>query len=224
MTPLRFMTYNIFRGGRSGPVLADVVRRAAPDVLVVNESPKAPLGWRSRCRRLARACGLRYVGGGRDAGSNMLVVSGAVTVRWSAAEVLPQPHFQPRRGIVSAQLVVGGAPVGVVGCHLSLDGRRRRAEVERVLAVADRLDGPVVVAGDLNEGPQGACWRRLRQEGYADHGSGDWLTFPSRAPERRIDALLVRGGSVAGHGDPGVPERLLARASDHRPVAATVVV
>ncbi|MGZ4531472.1 MAG: endonuclease/exonuclease/phosphatase family protein [Mycobacteriaceae bacterium] len=217
------MTYNILQGGRRGAPLDEVVRAVAPDVLLVNEAPKTPFVWRGQCRRLAERWGMRYVGGGREAGSNMVLVSGAVEVTSAHAEVIPQPLFQPRRGIEFARLRVEGRPLGVVSCHLSLDRDRRQVEVERVLEVADGLGDRVVVAGDLNERPDGPCWRRLEAAGFVDHGSRSWLTFPSEAPDRRIDAVLVRGDfAVVRQGDPGIPSDLLARASDHRPVLAEI--
>lgn len=221
MSELRVLTYNIWQGGRGGARLDEAVRLAAPDVLLVNETPKTPLIWRRRCRRLVERWGLRYVAGGRDAGSNLVAVGRGVEVRSSGAQVLPQPLFQPRRGIVHAQLRVHGTLVGVVACHLSLVAERRADEIDRVVEVADRLRGTVVVGGDLNEGPGGPSWQRLRRAGFVDHGTKEWLTFPAGTPTKRIDALVVRGAAVlpVHHGDPGVEPELLGRASDHRPVA-----
>lgn len=221
MTRLRVMTYNILFGGTRGEPLHQVVRSVAPDVILVNECPKNPLVWRRGCHGLADRWGMRYVVGGRPAGSNMIAVSRRVVVKSATQQVLPQPRFQPRRGIAAAQLRVAGRLVGVVSCHLSLDPDRRVLEAHRVLAVAQRLRGPVVVAGDLNEPPDGPAWDLFRQAGYADHGSREWRTFPSEHPRRRIDALLVHGRvRVLSHGDPGVERGLLAAASDHRPVLA----
>lgn len=223
MPPLRVMTYNIFMGGRSGSLLHEAVRQAAPDVLLVNESPKTPLLWRGRCRRLAEAWGMRYVVGGRDAGSNMIAVGTGIGVKSTLATQLRQPLFQPRRGIAAAQLRVHGSLVGVVSCHLSLDPERRAREVERVIEVAGRMRGPVLVAGDLNEPPRGPSWRRLRAAGYVDHGTKDWPTYPADDPVKRIDALLMRGtATVTHHGDPGIAEDLQSRASDHRAVLAVL--
>ena len=219
MTRLRVMTYNILRGGRRGQPLHEVVRAVSPDVLLVNESPKRPLRWRRDCRHLADRWDLRYVAGGRPAGSNLLAVARAIGVKSTRAELLSQPWTAPRRGIVAAQLHVRGRLLGVVGCHLSLDRERRRHEVARVLEVAGELRGPVIVAGDLNETPDGHAWAALRRAGFVDHGGSDWRTFPSDDPDRRIDAVLVRGASeVLHHGDPGLAPELLAAASDHRPV------
>jgi endonuclease/exonuclease/phosphatase family metal-dependent hydrolase len=222
---VRVMTYNILRAGQRGAPLHDLVREVAPDVLLVNEAPKRPLLWRRDCERLARLWGMRYVVGGRTAGSNLILVRGPVEVRWARALRLPQPRFQPRRGIALAQLRVHGILVGVVSCHLSLVGERRRVEVERVLAEAPTLRGPVVLAGDLNETPQGAVWQALLAAGFVDHGTQTWPTFPAADPARRIDALLLRrtpadATAVLSHGDPGVPASLQVAASDHRAVLA----
>lgn len=223
MPQIRVMTYNIWMGGRAGRLLDDAVREAAPDVLLVNESPKTPLLWRSRVRRLAERWGMRYVAGGRDAGSNMIVVAPGVQVRSTRASRLPQPLFQPRRGIAAAQLRVHGRLLGVVACHLSLDADRRVREVEQVLLAAGGLRGPVLIGGDLNERPAGPSWQRLRSAGYVDHGSARWPTFPADEPVKRIDALVVRGSApVLHHGDPGVDPRVQARASDHRAVLAVL--
>ena len=210
-------------GGRGGTQLADAVRLADPDVVLVNETPKTPLLWRRRCARLVDSWGMVHVAGGRDAGSNMIAVRPGIVVKSTTATVLEQPLFRPRRGIAAAQLRVQGRLIGVVACHLGLDAERRVGEVEQVLQLAGRLRGPVVVGGDLNEGPRGASWQRLRSAGYVDHGSAAWPTFPATEPGKRIDALLVRGEvRVAHHGDPGVPEPLLRAASDHRPVLAVI--
>lgn len=216
---LRVLTYNILQGGRRGAPLDEVVQAVAPDVLVVNECPKAPVVWRLGCARLAERWGMRVAAGGRPAGSNLLLVRTGVAVRSAGAARIPQPAFAPRRGVVWAQLRVRGVLVGVVGCHLGLDPDKRPDEVERVLAAARGLRGPVLLAGDLNERPGGPSWARLHRAGFVDPGDDGWLTFPSDAPRKRIDALLVRGDArVLRHGDPGVAADLLSRASDHRPV------
>lgn len=215
------MTYNIEMGGRGGADLGRVVRAARPDVLLVNESPKTPLLSGRRCGRLAERWGMRVAGGGRSAGSNLIVVGEGVEVRRVRSRVLPQPRWQPRRGIVSAQLRVRGRLVGVVACHLSLAPDRRTTEAAEVLADAALLRGPLVVGGDLNEPPSGPAWALLRAAGLRDPGGAGWRTYPAQAPRARIDALLVRDAAVLSHGAPtDVDPALLARASDHLPVVA----
>ncbi len=223
MTRVRVMTYNILLGGRRGAPLDRLVREVAPDVLLVNESPKAPVTWLRQCRGLAERWAMTYVGGGRDAGSNAVMIGPSVESRGITARKFRTPLLKPRRGSVAAQLAIAGERFGVVCCHLGLDPARRAQEVENVLELADRLRGPVVVGGDLNEPPSGPSWERLRRAGFADHGSKTWRTFPADEPVKRIDALLVRGrAQVLHHGDPGVPAPLHAQASDHRSVLAVL--
>ena len=223
VTQIRVMTYNILMGGRNGSVLSRVIRGATPDILLVNESPKTPLLWKRQAHRLADAWGMGYVVGGRPAGSNMIAVTPTAGVKARGAETLDQPLFQPRRGVAWAQLRVQGRLLGAVSCHLSLDRRRRLHEVERVLGIADRLRGPVIIGGDLNETPNGPVWQRFARAGYLDHGSRGDRTYPANAPAKRIDALLVRGGvDVLSHGVPDLDPALLAAASDHLPLIATL--
>jgi endonuclease/exonuclease/phosphatase family metal-dependent hydrolase len=223
MVRVRVMTYNIYLGGRRGRALHEVVRGVGPDVVLVNECPKKPLVWKVQCQRLADGWGMRFAGGGRPAGSNMITVSPHVSVESVRTEILQQPLFQPRRGVVSAQLLIRGRRLGVVSCHLGLQREQRALDVERVVEAANRLRGPVVLGGDLNELPGGPSWTRLREAGFVDDGSDAWMTFPSHFPKKRIDALLARGPvTVRHHGDPDQPHRALAVASDHLPVLAVV--
>lgn len=224
MVSVRVMTYNVFEGGRHAGPLREVVRAVAPDVLVVNEVPPYPFVWRRRCRRLAEEWGMDLVVGGRPSGSVGLLVRPGLEATPFHQEVLGRPPCRTWRGIVSAQVRVEGRLVGVVGCHLSPDHKDLRVrETAKVLRAAETLPGPVVLAGDLNERPGGPDWATLREAGFVDHGSDDWLTFPAPAPVKRIDAVLVRGDArVLHHGDPGVDPALLAAASDHRPVLAVL--
>jgi endonuclease/exonuclease/phosphatase family metal-dependent hydrolase len=223
MPTIRVATYNICRGGGDRGALREVVRQLAPSILLVNESPKAPVTWRFRCRRLTRDWELSYAGGGRPAGSNMVAVGEGVVVGAVTCLRLPQPLGAPRRGLVSAQLRVGPNPVGVVSTHLSLAAARRIVEASAVLELVRQLRGPVVIAGDLNETPRGPCWRLFEDAGFEDHGSNQWPTFPAIQPQRRIDALLVRGArAVVSHEVLSSPPDAVRRASDHLPVAADI--
>ncbi|MGH3367668.1 MAG: hypothetical protein ACRDOY_10730, partial [Nocardioidaceae bacterium] len=81
----------------------------------------------------------------------------------------------------------------------------------------------VILAGDLNEPPTGACWDRLRAAGFVDGGERGECTFPSHDPAERTDALLVRGNvNISEHGVPPLQPELLRMASDHLPVVATI--
>jgi endonuclease/exonuclease/phosphatase family metal-dependent hydrolase len=218
---VRMMTYNVRGGGRRGALRA-VVAAAAPEVVVVNECPQIPIVWRWTCRSLVGGWGMTRIAGGRDGGRNLLCGVRYLEVRHTSAHRIPQPRLvDPIRGVVAAQLAMDDLPFGVVGCHLSLAADRRRRDLEIVLAAADRLEGPVVIAGDLNEEPGAPSWSRLARVGFVDHSCGE-PTYPADRPVKRIDALLVRGEvRVTDHRVPDLrPGRFAA--SDHRPVVATL--
>jgi endonuclease/exonuclease/phosphatase family metal-dependent hydrolase len=221
--PIRVMTYNIL-GARHPEGLRKLVREVRPDVLMVNETPKLPVVSYYQCRRLAGEWGLRFRAGGRSAGSNMILTSDRVAMVSASARRIPQPLRKPRRGVVAIQAALDGQPIGFVGCHLSLVATSRPHEVtDYVLVAADRLEGPVVLAGDLNETPGMPAWQHILDAGFVDHGRPAELTFPAEAPNRRIDALLVRGEvRVLEHRVADVDPSLFAQASDHRPVTALV--
>jgi endonuclease/exonuclease/phosphatase family metal-dependent hydrolase len=222
MTAVRVLSYNI-HGAQAKVALRAAVRAVEPDVLVVNESPQMPLLWRWQCPSLARSWDLQHVAGGRNAGRNMICAKPHVGVADVHVRRIKQPLFAPIRGVVAAQLQADSHRFGVVGCHLGLKADDRLSQVEQVLRMTDRLDGPVVVAGDLNETDKGPVWEVLRAAGFVDHGDPDDRTFPAERPAKRIDALLVRGDVHVGrHGIPGVDAELLRLASDHLPVGATL--
>ncbi len=223
MPSLRVMTYNI-NGATARRELRAVVRSVSPDILVCNEAPQMPVLWRLACASLAREWQLEYVGGGRNGGRNVIFAGSYVGVSRVRVRRIPQGPFQPIRGVVSAQLHYGNRAFGVVGFHLGLTAAGRANDLDAVLEAVDSLEGPVIVAGDVNEEPGEACWRRLEAEGFIDHARARDVTFPSVTPIRRIDALLVRGDGVevTDHIVPPVAHELVSRASDHLPVAATL--
>jgi endonuclease/exonuclease/phosphatase family metal-dependent hydrolase len=218
------MSYNIDRG-RHRDALRTVVESVDPDIVIVNEAPRLPLWWRWACPSLARQWQLDHIAGGRNAGGNMICAGEYVGVRSIRLERTRQAKVSdPIRGVAAAQLQVDGHPFGAVACHLGLTPQARARDIEVVLSIAAGLEGPVILAGDLNEDPGSPVWERLVAAGYVDVGGDDELTYPADDPAKRLDALLVLGVGVRirEHQVPAVPPALLSRASDHLPLSATV--
>lgn len=223
MPSLRVMTYNV-HGAQNRSALRTVVESVDPDLVVVNESPQVPLWWRVACPALARSWQLEHIAGGRNAGRNMICAADYVGVSRIRVRRIKEPRTRdPVRGVVSAQLRIDGHPFGVVGCHLSLTPAARERDVEVVLDAAAELEGPVILAGDLNEEPGGVSWKRLGDAQFRT-ADDDTLTYPASGPSMRVDVLMVRGEDVeiTEHRVPAVPAPLLSRASDHLPVKAQV--
>lgn len=221
MVTLTVVTYNIY-GGSAREALAEVVTALEPDVVVANEAPRLPLLWRWKCSRLAADWGLRRAAGGRDAGQNLLCVSPGVQVHATSAQRLSQPLFAPMRGVVAAQCSMSGVDFGVVGVHLSLRAESRPAEARAAVEIANRLRGPIVLCGDLNERPGQPAWRVFEDAGFADFGAPGEPTFSSTDRRKRIDVVLVRNATVLSYGVPELAAAAYERASDHCPVRAVI--
>lgn len=198
-----------------------VLRSLAPDVVCLQEVPRRP-GSRWQVAALARAAGLLYVTGGRDAGGTALLVSLRAEVGWAASLRLPVAgRTTRRRGAVVAEVgLPGTSRVAVAGVHLGLDAEERLRHCALVRAAVP-AGLPLVVCGDLNERPDGASWQAFGD--VRDPEPAAPPTFPAAAPRSRIDAVLVGPGvEVLSYGDGGADGGDVRVASDHVPVVAVL--
>ena len=222
MTSLRLLTYNVRSMRDDRAALGRVIRSAEADVVLVQESPRFAR-WRSLCAQLARLGNLVVVGGGRYAGSNLILCSLGVDVV-STADVLfsrdPRLH---QRGTAIAVLSKQGSRFAVAGTHLDLAAGPRLRHVEELhSAIARHVpdDVPTIVGGDINDVPDSAVWAALttaRADAFAAAGVGSPFTSSAREPRRRIDGVFAdRRITVAGARVLDQPDVLVA--SDHRPL------
>lgn len=127
-----------------------------------------------------------------------------------------------QRGVLVAEVAAPGGALTILNTHLdaSRDDVWRVQEIEGVLRVAGTIPGsgpPVLLGGDLNARPESPVHSRLRAAGFRDAwtgcGTGDAMTFPAGAPDRRIDYLYLTAQARC------VEARVLpGDASDHRPL------
>lgn len=134
---------------------------------------------------------------------------------------LTLPTLEPR-GAVMADLDLNDRAVRVVGMHLDLSGIHRRRQGHAIVAaLAERSPRPTIIMGDTNEWrPHGGCLidfaRKFR---IAPTGP----SYHSRRPVGRLDRIMVGDGiEIVACGVHHSP--LAARASDHLPVWADVMV
>jgi endonuclease/exonuclease/phosphatase family metal-dependent hydrolase len=223
---LRVLSYNIRSLRDDTDALARVIRACAPDLVLLQEAPRF-FRWRKKLTRLARETDLVLLSGGGTAAGPALLCSLRATVERTEDVLLPLTPGQHRRGLATAVVRIGGARLGVLSTHLSLDADERHEQAGLLL---DRLAAlgvtHAVAGGDLNERPGGRTFRRLG-DGLRDCWTaapwGGEYTFPAAAPDRRIDAVFVTEGvEVLGcgvpSGLPGVAEDDLRAATDHLPV------
>ncbi|MEU1212442.1 endonuclease/exonuclease/phosphatase family protein [Streptomyces sp. NPDC005791] len=227
---IRVLSYNVRALRDDTEALARVIRACAPDLVCVQEAPRF-FRWRKAAARLAAMTDLVVLSGGATASGPLLLCSLRATVERTEDVLLPLTPGLHRRGLATAVVRIAGARLGVVSCHLSLRREERQAQAGMLLDRVDAMGVPhAVVAGDLNDEPEGVAFRRLAgrlQDCRAERPWGGELTFPPSAPRKRIDAVFATDGiEVLGCGVPtelpGVSGADLRAATDHLPVLAAL--
>ncbi|MEV7792524.1 endonuclease/exonuclease/phosphatase family protein [Streptomyces sp. NPDC087512] len=223
---IRVLSYNIRSMRDDTAALARVISACAPDLVLLQEAPRF-FRWRKKLARLAAASGLVILSGGATAAGPALLCSLRATVERTEDVLLPLTPGLHRRGFATAVVRFGGARLGVLSCHLSLQKDERYAQAGLLL---DRLAGMgvehAVAGGDLNEPPGGPVFRRLGdrlRDCWTAAPFGGEYTSTAADPHQRIDAVFVTEGvEVLGCGVPvglpGVAEEDLRAATDHLPV------
>ncbi len=218
--------------------VADVVRRAAPDVVVLQE-----VGW-LQARRLARRVGMqrcwafKHLGWPLPEGLAVLTSHRLVAARSFVLRRAPWWDWR-RRIAISAEVDRAGDRLNVINVHLSPhdDSDNRRREAALVVAAANRLPRLPVIAGDFNDLPDGPGPADLEAAGWADawklerldgvDGSTNWTAGArhGRPPTQRLDYVFVPAGwTVVDAAVLASVERLdwFAERSDHLPMSAVI--
>ena len=218
---IRVVVYNV-RGFRDDVVrLVRLVEHFRPDVVLLNES-----GARWRLRRFSRAVDMYAAS---DPWSLLRRrVKNAILVRppWRVAErrlhrFAGSARWYPR-GALCARIRASEAEAWAVSIHIGLRPAERRRHAAELTALCDRLSGPFVIGGDLNERPDGRAVAHLSvrfHDAWLLAGDVAGETYPAREPRARIDYLFVSDDvAVLKVIVPPGPD---ARdASDHLPVIA----
>jgi endonuclease/exonuclease/phosphatase family metal-dependent hydrolase len=213
---LRVASYNLRDFKDDTDAAARVVQAISPDILCLQEVPRHLLS-SNRTASFAARCGLYWSGGQRGSGGTTVMSS----LRLDAANVQHIPlkvaRLQRERGYaVSHVRLPGHQSVGFVSMHLSLDADERKKHAAEVMKALVG-EGPLVVAGDLNEGPDGQAWISIAAR--LPVVTGDTPTFPASNPHRRLDAIFASPQlSVVPDGRIDLGTADLAAASDHLPV------
>ena len=224
MSPrLRLMSWNVRSLRDDRDAVVRVLRACAPDVVFLQEAPRF-LRAQSRLAALAREAGLVVAAGGRPSAGVAVLTTLRVDVDRSEDHLLTKTPGLHQRGVAVVEAAVGARRFVAASVHLGLRSQERLRHVAEIGSIVDR-GLPSVVAGDLNEGPEGKAWAALL-EGRRDAGASSGLpTYPAAAPRRRIDTVMVPAswdfttvspGETSGDFD-------LVRATDHRPVVVDVM-
>lgn len=229
---VRVLSYNIRSMRDDEDALARVIRACAPDLVFVQEAPRF-FRWRKHAARLAAKSELLVLSGGATASGPLLLCSLRATVERTEDVLLPLTPGLHRRGFATAVVRIGGARLGLLSCHLSLQARERYDQAGMLLDRLAALDVPhAIAAGDINERPDGRAFQRLAAElqdcWTASPWGGEYTSTPGD-PHQRIDAIFAtKGIEVLGCGVPrpqdlpGLDDADLRAATDHLPVLAAL--
>lgn len=222
MSRLRVVSYNVHAcRPTSGPTdveaVAAVLRGIEPDVCGLQEVLHWPLPFRNRDQpaRLARLTGMHgrfraSFGLGRLGFGNALLSRN----RPQAVRRLWLPGRGEPRTVLHARVPWGGG-VHVLTTHLSLLAGSRLKQAGFLVRYLRRLEGPLILTGDLNAEPGSPELEILSHFGLVLCGPLDTPTFPAEAPARRLDYIAVSPHWRAG--EVSVPN---VHASDHLPMVA----
>ncbi|MBU2670956.1 endonuclease/exonuclease/phosphatase family protein [Actinoplanes bogorensis] len=211
---LRVVSYNVHGLKDDRAALVGLIRDLAPDVLVVQEAPRR-FRWRHKCAALADDLGMVVAEGGLPSLGNLLLVSLRVRVHESWSMRYPLTPGRHLRGAAFARGSVRGGDFTVSGSHLATDPAERPSQAAIWKQELSKVEGPVIAAADLNEGPGGSAWRMV-EDGLVTYGEAP-LTFPASLPSRRIDGIFVTPDITIDKYDI-VDSDQARRASDHLPV------
>jgi len=240
---LRVATLNVRELKDDGRALRRVLAALDADVVCLQEVPTHPFAGH-RLGDLAADAGLWVAASGTEGAGTAVLAASRVDVRAGQVRALPTPRFRGRRPVRRrgcAEAVVR-VPVGegwsrevlVRSVHLGLEEGERERHAATLTPTAPLpgpcspwREAPLVLAGDLNEGPDGAARRRLGTVlvDAAEAVGAEFATFPARAPRHRIDLVLVDPRlDVAAVATPVLAAGDAAAATDHLAVVADLLV
>jgi endonuclease/exonuclease/phosphatase family metal-dependent hydrolase len=186
--------------------------------VVVQEAPRR-FRWRHKCAALADDCGMVVAAGGMPSLGNLIMVNLRVRVHDTWCLRYPLTPGRHMRGAAFASCSVRGATFTVSGSHLATDPVERPAQAARWKRELAGVEGPLIAAGDLNEGPGGGAWRTVA-DGLVSSASA--LTFPATLPRLQLDAVFVTP-DISVERYAVVETDQARRASDHLPVVADLL-
>ncbi|PFG42529.1 endonuclease/exonuclease/phosphatase family metal-dependent hydrolase [Isoptericola jiangsuensis] len=234
---VRVLSWNVHYGVSADPSvrldeMVDVIASADPEVVVLQEVSRGWVlgGGGDMASALARATGRELAwapAADRQFGNALLWDPDRADVTDVAVVELPYGAGPQRRSALAATVTVHAAPRAVpfrlVTTHLQHreeNHATRLAQLDAIFA-AEPVDGPYVLAGDLNAEPGWAEIAAITDEGLvsAQDAVGDpaALTSPAVVPRYRVDWVF------SGPDVPATSSEVIDVVdSDHRPLLVTL--
>lgn len=235
---MRIMTFNIqhchdWQNNRINiPLFHRTIRRLGADICGLNEvRGRGTLpGYSDQTRKIADALDCdRYFGQTinvlrRGPYGNALVsrypIISAETLHIPDTDDRTDPSNFEHRGAIVATVDADGRTLTVIVCHMGLSRAEQKNAVATLCPIIDSITTPLIVMGDFNTTPDSGVLDPLFErlsDTDAVSVNPHAHTFPSYAPEKKIDYLLYRGLRCTH------AETVTEIVSDHFPIVAELV-
>jgi endonuclease/exonuclease/phosphatase family metal-dependent hydrolase len=227
--PLRVASYNVHKCDgmdfrRDPERVAEVIRSLDADIIslqeVLSDPGEAPS---AQVRYLAEKTGMYAAVAGPTKQKKDGKYGNALLSRFPIVEVrlhdISVGAFEPR-GIIDADIMIGGGTVRVVATHFGLWPSERNRQADRLLEILpEQPVSPLIVMGDMNGWVPGSpVLRRLKARLGAPLSM---RSFPAPYPVLPLDKIWVLPSGQM-HVGSAIRSPLTRIASDHLPVVATV--
>ncbi len=216
---LKIMTFNIQHGRNHNfkgdvidlPAMAQNIREQNPDICGLNEVRNGSEEDHTTGRSNQALFFQNELGGNAKFGKAIDIhgfeYGNAI---WSkhniqSIEVIPVPEveiktegYYENRCVIKTEYCIEDKKLTVLNSHFGLAKGEPDNAVDTVLSLASDIEGPLVLMGDFNMTPDNPLIKKLSEVFTDSHASvgKDVLTFPSHAPEIRIDYIFVRDAKV----------------------------
>lgn len=123
-----------------------------------------------------------------------------------------------QRGLSETVINVRGHHLNFFNTHLALTAAERTIQIQEIIDIASKIDGPKVIMGDLNARPNSAEMQPLfahYKDSFADQN--DAYTIPAENPASRIDYIFTSNEIETKNA-----EVISTLASDHLPIVAEI--
>jgi endonuclease/exonuclease/phosphatase family metal-dependent hydrolase len=244
---IRVMSYNIHHGVGSDSVfdverIASVIRRSDADVVALQDVDRwiDRTGKMDMMTKLADLTGMTYTFGkstnvdGGEHGNGLLTRFPILEERLLTYRLqLSDQNYSLMRLVLD----VRGTEIVFLNTELHGDGNdslQTENVAEIVAASTEHQNVPIILSGSVNSVPDSkslAAIKTVFRDSWTMCGSGDGFTFPSNAPEKRVDYIFIsnRHGSSDSKSievslkpvEATVP---VSNASDHLPLVITLKV
>ncbi len=228
---LRVLAYNIHHGEGMDERLdleriAALIREVDPDLVTLQEVDSVT----SRTNAIDQAAELGRLTGLKPLFGRFMPYQGgaygmALLSRWEISESSnyrlpngPEPRTALSATVTSPKT---GRSLRFVGIHFYRTAKERLAQAVTLEGFLSESGIPTILAGDFNSTPGSEVMIHFADSWTIVAKGEDHLTFPSHAPNREIDFVLLRPRNRFTV----VTQRLLDEpvASDHRPVVVEII-